>query len=116
MELYEEEAEVETDEEVEETVEREVMKDVVQEIKVPQVKALHPFAGQGLKITKGEVRRGENEVWEGGVATVLVPRRLYKMLAIKFAAKFASFATLIHRSCSSVQHFCRLLVFIALRL
>ena len=52
----------------------------------------------------------------GGVATVLVPRRLYKMLAIKFAAKFASFATLIHRSCSSVQHFCRLLVFIALRL
>lgn len=73
MELYEEEAEVETDEEVEETVEREVMKDVVQEIKVPQVKALHPFAGQGLKITKGEVSRGENEVWEGGVAKVLVP-------------------------------------------
>ena len=101
MELYEEEAEVETDEEVEETVEREVMKDVVQEIKVPQVKALHPFAGQGLKITKGEVRRGENEVWEGEVATVLVPRYkllLYKMLAIKFAAKFASFATLIRRS------------------
>ena len=93
MELYEEEAEVETDEEVEETVEREVMKDVVQEIKVPQVKALHPFAGQGLKITKGEVRRGGR-----GSCESFGSRRLYKMLAIKFAAKFASFATLIRRS------------------
>ena len=55
IETYEEEAEVETDEEVEETVEKEVVKDVVQEIKVPQVKALHPFSGQGLKMTKGEV-------------------------------------------------------------
>lgn len=55
FETYEEEAEVETDEEVEETVEKEVVKDVVQEIKVPQVKALHPFSGQGLKMAKGEV-------------------------------------------------------------
>ncbi|XP_068689103.1 spectrin beta chain-like isoform X1 [Montipora foliosa] len=55
FEVYEEEAEVETDEEVEETVEKEVVKDVVQEIKVPQVKALHPFSGQGLKMAKGEV-------------------------------------------------------------
>ena len=46
---------METDEEVEEIVEKEVMKDVVQEIKVPQVKALHPFTGQGLKMAKGEV-------------------------------------------------------------
>ena len=36
-------------------MEKEVVKDVVQEIKVPQVKALHPFSGQGLKMTKGEV-------------------------------------------------------------
>ena len=55
IETYKEEAEVETDEEVEETVEKEVIKDVVQEIKVPQVKALHPFNGQGLKMAKGEV-------------------------------------------------------------
>lgn len=55
IETYEEEAEVETDEEVEETVEKEVVKDVVQEVKVPQVKALHPFSGQGLKMVKGEV-------------------------------------------------------------
>lgn len=55
FEVYEEEAEVETDEEVEEIVEKEVIKDVVQEIKVPQVKALHPFSGQGLKMAKGEV-------------------------------------------------------------
>lgn len=48
---------METDEEVEEIVEKEVVKDVVQEIKVPQVKALHPFSGQGLKMAKGEVCR-----------------------------------------------------------
>lgn len=48
---------METDEEVEEIVEKEVVKDVVQEIKVPQVKALHPFSGQGLKMAKGEVGR-----------------------------------------------------------
>ena len=36
-------------------MEKEVVKDVVQEIKVPQVKALHPFSGQGLKMAKGEV-------------------------------------------------------------
>lgn len=57
FETYEEEAEVETDEEVEEIVEKEVVKDVVQEIRVPQVKALHPFSGQGLKMAKGEVGR-----------------------------------------------------------
>ena len=36
-------------------MEKEVIKDVVQEIRVPQVKALYPFAGQGLKMAKGEV-------------------------------------------------------------
>ena len=34
-----------------------MIKDVVQEIKVPQVKALYPFTGQGLKMAKGEVGR-----------------------------------------------------------
>ena len=29
----------------------------MQEIKVPQVKALYPFTGQGLKMAKGEVGR-----------------------------------------------------------
>ena len=48
---------METDEEVEEIVEKEVIKDVVQEIRVPQVKALYPFTGQGLKMAKGEVGR-----------------------------------------------------------
>ena len=38
-------------------MEKEVIKDVVQEVKVPQVKALHPFTGQGLKMAKGEVSR-----------------------------------------------------------
>ncbi|KAK2560477.1 Spectrin beta chain [Acropora cervicornis] len=55
FEVYEEEAEVETDEEVEEIVKKEVVKDVAQEVKVPQVKALHPFNGKGLKMAKGEV-------------------------------------------------------------
>ena len=49
---------METDEEVEEVVEKEVVQDVVREIKVPQVKALHPFSGQGLKMAKGEVGMG----------------------------------------------------------
>lgn len=34
---------------------KEVVKDVAQEVKVPQVKALHPFNGKGLKMAKGEV-------------------------------------------------------------
>ena len=43
------------------------MKDVVREIKVPQVKALHPFSGQGLKMAKGEVGRviGLNSSFRG---------------------------------------------------
>ena len=55
FEVYEEETEVETDEEVEEIVKKEVIKDVAQEVKVSQVKALHPFSGKGLKMAKGEV-------------------------------------------------------------
>jgi len=46
--------EVEYEEEV--TEDREVEEDVVQEIRVPQVKALYKYKGQGLGIEKGEVR------------------------------------------------------------
>jgi len=41
--------------EIEEVVEREVIQDVVETRKVPQVKAMYPYKGQGLKIDKGEV-------------------------------------------------------------
>ena len=68
--MYQEEAEVETDEEVEEVVQKEVVKDVVQEMRVPQVRALHPFSGQGLKMTRGEVS-AEDDCWFGGA--VILP-------------------------------------------
>ena len=45
--------EVEYNEQV--TENREVEEDVVQEIRVPQVKALYKYKGQGLGIEKGEV-------------------------------------------------------------
>ena len=45
--------EVEYDEEV--IQEREVEEEVVQEIRVPQVKALYRYKGQGMGIEKGEV-------------------------------------------------------------
>ena len=52
----EEEVETPIEVEVVELVEREVMKDEVVEKRVPQVKALYPYKGQGLQIDKGEVR------------------------------------------------------------
>ncbi|KAH6925476.1 hypothetical protein HPB50_005725 [Hyalomma asiaticum] len=39
---------------VDEVVEKEVMQTVVEERKVPQVKALYPFAGQNMNVQKGE--------------------------------------------------------------
>ena len=45
--------EVEYDEEV--IQEREVEEEVVQEIRMPQVKALYRYKGQGMGIEKGEV-------------------------------------------------------------
>ena len=42
--------------EVEELVEREVMKDFMEERRIPQVKALYTYKGQGMKVEKGEVR------------------------------------------------------------
>lgn len=41
--------------EVEELVEREVMQDMVETRKVPQVKSLYGYKGQGMKVDKGEV-------------------------------------------------------------
>ncbi|XP_065894234.1 spectrin beta chain, non-erythrocytic 1-like isoform X3 [Dysidea avara] len=53
--VIEEEVPVEVEYEEEVTEDREVEEDVVQEIRVPQVKALYRFKGQGLGIEKGEV-------------------------------------------------------------
>ena len=52
----EEEVPVEVEYEEEVTEDHEVEEDVVQEIRVPQVKALYKYKGQGLGIEKGEVR------------------------------------------------------------
>ena len=41
--------------EVEEVREREVIQDVVETRKIPQVKAMYPYKGQGMKVEKGEV-------------------------------------------------------------
>lgn len=40
---------------VEEVVQREMLKEVTEEKKVPQVRALYPFSGQGIEIQRGEV-------------------------------------------------------------
>ena len=42
--------------EVEEVVEREVLQDHVETRKIPQVKAMYAYKGQGMKVDKGEVR------------------------------------------------------------
>jgi len=52
----EEEVPVEVEYEEDVIEDREVEEDVVQEIRVPQVKALYKYKGQGLGIEKGEVR------------------------------------------------------------
>lgn len=38
-----------------ETVEKEVMKEEVVERKIPQVKSMYTYNGQGIKVDKGEV-------------------------------------------------------------
>lgn len=55
-ETVEEVVEVPHEIEVEEVREREVMQDVVETRKIPQVKAMYLYKGQGMKIEKGEVR------------------------------------------------------------
>lgn len=56
-ELVEEVVEVPHEIEAEEVREREVMQDVVETRKIPQVKAMYAYKGQGMKIEKGEVSR-----------------------------------------------------------
>ncbi|XP_055880886.1 spectrin beta chain, non-erythrocytic 2-like isoform X3 [Biomphalaria glabrata] len=51
----EEVIEVPTEIEVEETVEREVIQDVVESKKIPQVKVMYAYKGQGMTADKGEV-------------------------------------------------------------
>jgi len=41
--------------EVEEVREREVLQDVVETRKIPQVRAMYPYRGQGMSVDKGEV-------------------------------------------------------------
>ena len=53
--LVEEEVPVEVEYNEEVTENREVEEDLVQEIRVPQVKALYKYKGQGLGIEKGEI-------------------------------------------------------------
>jgi spectrin beta len=54
-ELVEEVIDVPREVEVEEVREREVMQDVVETRKIPQVKAMYAYKGQGMKVEKGEV-------------------------------------------------------------
>lgn len=54
-EMVEEVIEVPHEVEVEEIREREVMQDVVETRKIPQVKAMYTYKGQGMKVEKGEV-------------------------------------------------------------
>ncbi|KAK3093776.1 hypothetical protein FSP39_020076, partial [Pinctada imbricata] len=54
-EYVEEVVEVPHEVEVEEIREREVIQDVVETRKIPQVKAMYPYKGQGMKVEKGEV-------------------------------------------------------------
>lgn len=51
----EEVIEVPTEIEFEETVEREVIQDVVESKKIPQVKVMYAYKGQGMTADKGEV-------------------------------------------------------------
>uniref|UniRef100_A0A2R5L953 Putative spectrin beta chain non-erythrocytic 5 isoform x6 n=1 Tax=Ornithodoros turicata TaxID=34597 RepID=A0A2R5L953_9ACAR len=52
---------------VEELVEKEVLKEVTEERKVPQVRALYPFSGQGIEMQRGEVmtlvQKTNNDWW-----------------------------------------------------
>lgn len=41
--------------EVEELVEREILQDVIETRKIPQVKAMYAYKGQGFSVDKGEV-------------------------------------------------------------
>ena len=54
-EFVEEVVDVPREIEVEEIVEKEVLKDVVETRKIPQVKAMYAYKGQGMKVEKGEV-------------------------------------------------------------
>ena len=42
--------------EVEKLIEKEILQDVVETRRIPQVKAMYVYKGQGMKIDKGEVR------------------------------------------------------------
>ncbi|KAK7507019.1 hypothetical protein BaRGS_00001870, partial [Batillaria attramentaria] len=53
-EFVEEVVDVPREIEVEEVVEKEVMQDVVETRKIPQVKAMYAYKGQGMKVDKGE--------------------------------------------------------------
>ncbi|XP_048733527.1 spectrin alpha chain, non-erythrocytic 1-like isoform X2 [Ostrea edulis] len=67
-ELVEEVVEVPHEIEAEEVREREVMQDVVETRKIPQVKAMYAYKGQGMKIEKGEimllVQRTNSDWWQ----------------------------------------------------
>ncbi|XP_061172689.1 spectrin beta chain, non-erythrocytic 5-like [Saccostrea echinata] len=67
-ELVEEVIEVPHEVEVEEIREREVMQDVVETRKIPQVKAMYAYKGQGMKIEKAEVlllvQRTNSDWWQ----------------------------------------------------
>ncbi|XP_067682927.1 spectrin beta chain, non-erythrocytic 5-like isoform X3 [Haliotis asinina] len=64
----EEVVEVPREIEVEEVRQKEVLQDVVETRKIPQVKAMYGYKGQGLKVDKGEVlillQRTNNDWWQ----------------------------------------------------
>merc|ERR1712168_647402 len=59
--------------EVEEMIPQEVMKEEVVEQKIPQVKAMYPYKGNGMDIKKGEVmlllQKTNNDWWSARQAT-----------------------------------------------
>ncbi|KAK7105089.1 spectrin beta chain, non-erythrocytic 5-like isoform X3 [Littorina saxatilis] len=80
--------------EVEEVVEKEVLQDVVESRKIPQVKAMYAYKGQGLKVDKGEVmillQRTNNDWWQirkGDSTEGFVPSNYVKEVDAKVVQK-----------------------------
>ncbi|KAL8620004.1 hypothetical protein ACOMHN_015286 [Nucella lapillus] len=93
-EMVEEVVEVPQEVEVEEIVEKEVLQDVVETRKIPQVKAMYAYKGQGMKIDKAEVmillQRTNNDWWQvrkGDATEGFVPANYVKEVDSKVVQK-----------------------------
>ncbi|XP_076441755.1 spectrin beta chain, non-erythrocytic 5-like [Babylonia areolata] len=93
-EFVEEVVEVPREVEVEEVVEKDVLQDVVETRKIPQVKAMYAYKGQGMKVDKGEVmillQRTNNDWWQvrkGDATEGFVPANYVKEVDPKVVQK-----------------------------